>query len=260
MATHQIVIDTAKGTISKDVIAPITSFRYPEDFQKACSKEGVSFWVMKRVIANGKEDLVQSDRVCLVKVRKLVRDPLPDEAERGVKSVELLTANMWIDGRPGCRMDRKLEYYDEEHGKQVLGDMMEALPNLDRSDQQICEMDKTRTDGEGARNGFWSNPKLAFHSHESGTVKWMGRSLLSVLDSYCMEKGMTSFTMRTPTEHEREIVMDFYLRRQAAVMYFDPPKPDNPRAIKVEFKKETTESKPRVYDEGVPYPGTLAQS
>ena len=211
----------------------ITDFTYPkdlasfnwkadlsnaeDDFSRAYSSTGAPFKILKG--PPGPDTTEQSERPCLIKIRGFERQPILEEKQKGISKVEIISANMWIDGEMACRTDMTIKYYSD--GK-VVGDMMTATSNLDKSDPQLCEMDKaTRYDANGnpALNGFWSNRKLSYHAREGGTIEWMGRSLLAMHTKFGKARGMTSFQMRTPTEHERKIVEEFYLKRGAAVNY-----------------------------------------
>ncbi len=170
---------------------PITEFRFPADFEAACSKEGAKFMLMRRKEKG--EQFEESDRVCLIKIRRLERPPDETKEELGIDRVEYVSANMWIDGVKGCRMDRVLKYHSDGT---VHGTMIYATADMDNGDPQIVDMDKTRYDEEGqiSDNGFWSNPDLSYHDIKgTGTIKGMGRSLLAVLDMYEQERGQAHY-------------------------------------------------------------------
>lgn len=228
----------------KEKLKLITDFTYPpdlakfdwradfskaeDDFSKACSKEGALFRILKETRdQEGNMRTAPADKICHIKIRGFVRNPDDIEKGEGIAKVELISANMWIDGERACRMDMVIKYHADGT---VSGDMMAATSGLDKSDPRIREMDdKTRflkrkmPDGKEekipAQSGFWSNPELAYHARRGGKIEGMGRTLLSILTTFGVSKGMASFRMRTPTEHECRVVEKFYQEKGAEVTY-----------------------------------------
>jgi len=210
----------------KQAVKLITEFTFPkdlskfdwkgdlssaeDDFSKACSKEGVVFRIRKNEGTEKEPHFVPSEKLCLIKIRGFERGARAEEQDEGITKVEIISANMWIDNERACRMDMTLRYYSD--GK-VTGDRMTATSNLDKSDPMICEMDKaTRYDENGNPdlNGFWSNRKLSYHAREGGKIEHAGRTFLSIITTFGRARGMSSFRMRTTTEHECDVARDFY--------------------------------------------------